>query len=381
MSHDTRVKSITAYELEAELAQPFAYSQAWYSKRTAMLVEIVTEGGISGWGEAFGPAHVTAAVVRHLTPLLVGKDALHSDALWEQSYNAMRDHGQRGVVMEGISALDIALWDIRGRYLNLPIHELLGGPLRTRVDAYATGLYRRREGEPERYLCDEATSYVELGFNAVKLKMGFGVASDLRVTQAVRAAIGPGVRLMVDANHAYNVADALQYARAVEPLDISWFEEPVIPEDIDGYVELRRATSIPIAGGECSFSRFDFRELFVRRAVDIAQPDVAAAGGISECKKIFDMAAAFGIRCNPHVWGSGVALAASLQLLAVVPHVPPGLHAVSPILEFDCTEHPIRQAILQTPLEPVDGSIRIPHGPGLGIEIDRSALRRFALAG
>lgn len=376
---DTRIREIKAHILETPIDGVFAYSQAWYTTRSAMLVEITTEGGLTGWGEAFGPARITAAVVAHLRQLLVGQDAVASDALWERMYNSLRDHGQRGVVVEAISAIDVALWDIRGHRYQAPVHALLGGPLRTSVDAYATGLYRRRDNDHERYLCEEAQSYVARGFRAVKLKTGFGVDHDIRMTKAVRAAIGAEVKLMVDANHAYNVADAIRYGRAVEPLDIGWLEEPVVPEDIDGYVEVRRALSIPIAGGEASFGRYGFRDMLLRRSVDILQPDVAAAGGISECKKIFDMASAFGVRCNPHVWGTGVTIAASLQLLAVVPDVPPGLFPVAPMLEFDCTDHPIRQAVLASPLEPQAGRISIPDRPGLGIEIDRRALERFRI--
>lgn len=375
----TRIRDVAVHVLEAPIDGAFAYSQAWYVRRSAMLVEITTESGIVGWGEAFGPARITAAVVRHLRPLLLGRDAIAVDALWQDLYNALRDHGQRGVVLEAISAIDIALWDIRGHHFQAPIHELLGGPLRTEVAAYATGLYRRRDDDHARYLREEAAGYVERGFRAVKLKTGFGVDHDIRMTRAVRDAIGPDVRLMVDANHAWDVADTIRYGRAVADLDIAWIEEPVVPEDIDGYASVRRALPIPIAGGEASFSRFGFRDLLVQRAVDILQPDVAAAGGISECRKIFDMASAFGVRCNPHVWGTGVTIAASLQLLAIVPHVPPGLYPVEPMLEFDCTEHPIRQAVLTAPLEPRDGRIGIPTGPGLGISIDRGALERFAV--
>ncbi len=380
MTRETRIRDVIVHVLDAPIDGVFAYSQAWYTRRTAMIVEIVTEGGLVGWGEAFGPARITAAVVEHLRPLLIGADAIASDALWQTLYNALRDHGQRGVTVEAISAIDVALWDIRGHHFQAPIHALLGGPIRTEVKAYATGLYRRREDDHARYLCEEAAGYVSRGFSAVKLKTGFGVDHDIRMTRAVRAAIGPDIRLMIDANHAYDVADAIRFGRGVEALDIGWFEEPVVPEDIDGYVEVRRALSVPIAGGEAAFTRYGFRDLLIRRSVDILQPDVAAAGGISECKKIFDMASAFGVRCNPHVWGTGVTIAASLQLLAVVPDMPPGLFPVAPMLEFDCTEHPIRQAILSEPLEPVRGSIRIPDRPGLGITIDRQALARFAVS-
>ncbi len=376
---DTRIREIKAHILETPIEGVFAYSQALYTKRSAMIVEITTEGGIVGWGEAFGPARITAAVVAHLRQLLIGEDAVACDMLWERMYNSLRDHGQRGVVVEAISAIDVALWDIRGHHFQAPIHALLGGPLRTEVAAYATGLYRRRESDHERYLCEEAADYVARGFGAVKLKTGFGVDHDIRMTRAVRQAIGSDVKLMVDANHAYNVADAIRYGRAVEDLDIAWLEEPVVPEDIEGYVAVKQALSIPIAGGEASFGRYGFRDMLLRRSVDILQPDVAAAGGISECKKIFDMASAFGVRCNPHVWGTGVTIAASLQLLAVVPEVPPGLFPVAPMLEFDCTDHPIRQAILAAPLEPKNGRITIPDRPGLGIEIDREALQRFSV--
>lgn len=376
---DTRIRSIRAHVLEAPLEQAFAYSQAWYDRRSALLVEIVTEGGVVGWGEAFGPARIGAAVVAHLGALIVGRDALAVEAHWETLYNALRDHGQKGGAVQGLSAIDIALWDIRGRCLEVPIHVLMGGPLRTRVDAYATGLYRRRRDDHATYLSEEAESYVERGFKAMKLKIGFGVEEDIELTHAVHAAIAGRARLMVDANHAYNVADALRYARAVEELRLGWFEEPVIPEDVDGYVELRRRCCIPIAGGEAEFTRFGFRDLITRRAVDVLQPDVLSAGGLSETKKIVDMAAAFGVRANPHVWGTGIGLAASLQLLAVIPHVPPSLHPMQPMLEFDCTEHPIRQRILRTPLEPVAGSIQIPDGPGLGIEIDREAVQHFTV--
>jgi D-galactarolactone cycloisomerase len=183
---------------------------------------------------------------------------------------------------------------------------------------------------------------------------------------------------MIDANHAYDAVAAIGLGRLIEEHDIGWFEEPVPPEDAAGYRAVKAAISIPIAGGECEFTRFGFRDLLVARALDIVQPDTCAAGGLSECKKIADMAEAFGVRYNPHVWGTGIAIAASLQLLAVLPaHTPPSLAPLEPMLEFDRTEHPIRQALLVTPIEHAGGIVSVPDGPGLGIEIDRDALARF----
>jgi D-galactarolactone cycloisomerase len=373
-----KIRDVKVYVLEAALAEPFAYSQAWYERRGACLVEIVGEDGNSGWGEAFGPARLTAPIVAFYKDLLIGADALATEALWQALYNRLRDHGQKGLAIEALSAVDIALWDLKGRHLGLPVHRLLGGPLRTRVEAYATGFYRKREGDPLSYLVEEAHQRVADGFGAIKLKLGFGLDHDVRLCRAVREAVGDAARIMVDANHAYDATAAIRLGREIEPLDIAWFEEPVPPEDLAGYREVKAALTIPIAGGEAEFTRWGFRPLVVDRLVDILQPDVCAAGGISECKKIADMANAFGVRLNPHVWGTGVALAASLQLIAALPHNPPGLHPIEPLLEFDRSEHPIRMAVLTEPIEQRSGWVEIPQGPGLGIEIDRAALARFA---
>jgi D-galactarolactone cycloisomerase len=373
-----KITDVRAHVLEAKLSQPFSYSRAWYASRTSMIVEITTDEGLVGWGECYGPARINAAVVEAMKSLLIGEDALRSEWIWHEIYARFRDHGQKGSIIQGLSGIDIALWDLKGKYLSQPIHRLMGGPLRTQVQAYATGLYRRETGTPEAYLAEEAARYRDRGFSAVKLKVGYGVEEDARVTRAVRDAIGPSLGLMIDANHAYDAVAAIRLGRRVEELEIGWFEEPVPPEDVAGHREVRTALSIPVASGECEFTRFGFRELITTRAVDIVQPDTCSAGGLSECKKIADMAAAYGLRYAPHVWGSGIAIAAALQLLAVLPSfTPPSLNPLDPMLEFDCTEHPIRQAILSSPIEPVAGMVTVPDGPGLGIEVDRSAIEHF----
>jgi len=374
-----KITNVRTHVLEAALSKPFAYSRAWYDTRTAMLVEIETDVGLTGWGECYGPARMTAAVVQSMASWLIGENPLRTDFLWQSIYARLRDHGQKGVVVEGLSGVDIALWDIKGKRFGVPVYQLLGGAFRTEVQAYATGLYRQKSGDPLRYLAEEAAGYVAEGFKAIKLKVGFGVEEDAAVTRALRLAIGADVALMVDANHAYDAVSAIRLGRKIEEYDIGWFEEPVPPEDLAGYRAVKAALTIPIAGGECEFTRFGFRELLVSHAVDIIQPDTCAAGGLSECKKIADMAEAFGVRYNPHVWGTGIAIAASLHLLAGVPtHTPTSLAPLQPMLEFDRTEHPIRQAILTRPIEHVGGMVRVPDGPGLGIEVNREALLSFA---
>ncbi len=373
-----KITGVHAHVLEAELSEPFAYSRMWYAKRMSMIVEIVTDDGLIGWGECYGPARINAAVVRELATFLIGQDPLRSEYLWHELYARYRDHGQKGVVIQGLSGIDIALWDLKGKYLGQPVHRLMGGPVRDKVKAYATGLYRRDRPDHTAYLCEEALESRALGFQAMKLKVGFGVEDDVRAVHAVRAAIGPEIGLMIDANHAYDAVEAIRLGRRIEDADIGWFEEPVPPEDLDGHAAVKAALSIPIATGECEFTRIGFRSLLERRAADIIQPDLCAAGGLSEGKKIADMALAYGVRFAPHVWGTGIAVAAAVQLLAVVPWwTPPSLQPVEPMLEFDRTEHPVRSALLQQPVAPVNGYVTVPTAPGLGIEVNRDVLTRF----
>jgi D-galactarolactone cycloisomerase len=348
-----KIAEVRMYLLESPLQRPFAYSRGWVDRRSAVLVEILTDGGLIGWGEAFGPGRMAIGALNLLRPHLIGTDPLETEKIWDDLYGRFRDHGSKGPLIDALSAIDIALWDIKGKHFKLPVHRLMGGPLRTKVPAYASGLFRYRDGDIETNLVKEAEQHLARGFRAMKLKVGFGVEADARAVNAIRL------------------------ARRVEDCDVAWFEEPVPPEDIDGYLEVKAKQPIPVAGGEAEFTRFGFRDILARRAMDIIQPDICAAGGFSECKKIVDMAHAFGIRCSPHTWGTAIAISASLQLLALLPNTTSALHPVPPMLEWDCTEHGIRDALLTDALRPVHGSIVIPDAPGLGLDIDREVVRKF----
>ncbi len=372
-----KITEVSVHVLEAPLSEPFHWSINRAEVRASAVVEIVTESGLAGFGECLGPARACAAMVEAYGPLLLGADALASELIWQTLYDRFRDQGQKGVPIAALSGVDIALWDLKGKHFGAPVHQLMGGPLRTDVEAYATGTYRKDHGDPFDYIVDEVRGYVAEGFAGVKLKIGFEVAEDAALIRAVRQAIGPDVKLMLDANHGYDVIEAIRLGRQVEDCDITWFEEPVVPEDLAGYGEIKRAIAIPLAGGECEYTRYGFREVLASRAIDILQPDTCAAGGLSECKKIADMAWAHGVRYVPHVWGTAIGLAAALQLLAVLPHNPPGNRPLEPILEFDRSEHPARQAVVMEPIEHSGGRVRVPEAPGLGIEIDRAGLERF----
>ncbi len=379
-----KITAVRAHCLRSPLETPFAFSQGWVRSRGATIVEVLTDEGLVGWGEALcqglQPPEIAAATIGSaLAPLLVGADPRDVEPLWHRMYMCTRDFGMKGAVVAAISGVDIALWDLAGKALGQPVWRLLGGAFRDRVRVYATGFYRiRGQGEAPR-LADEAAQRTAEGFTAMKVKLGFGLADDIAVMDAVGAAIaGKGVALMVDTNHAYGVADAIRLGRALERHALRWYEEPVAAEDLAGYREVRNALGTPIAGGENEFTALGFRSLFEHRALDIAQPDVCAAGGFTACRHIAALALAHGVQVNPHVWGSSVGQAASLHLIAALPISNPALFADEPVFEYDCSAHPFREQLVDRPLRQRDGWLERPAGPGLGIEIDRAALARFS---
>ena len=382
-----KIIDIKIHVLKSPLAEPFAFSQGWVRQRSATLVEVLTEEGITGWGEAFAqglePLEIAAAAVQYaLKPLILGANALDTEVLWHKMYHATRDFGRKGSVIAAISAVDIALWDIAGKTHHVPIHVLLGGAFRHRVQPYATGFYRvNGQGESAR-LADEAIRHLDAGFTAMKVKLGYGVEDDIQCMKAIAEAVeGRGITLMVDTNHAYGRAQALRLGRALDGYNLRWYEEPVVPEDLHGYAEMRNKLTMPIAGGENEHTLFGYRDLFAANAVDIAQPDLCSCGGISAARHIVTLAQAHGVAVNPHVWGSAVAQAASLQLIAALPVAHHSLFAQEPLLEYDCSSHPFRQHLITHPIQQSGGWVPIPEGPGLGIEIDRSIVERYRVAG
>jgi D-galactarolactone cycloisomerase len=366
---------VLRHRLEPEARFDSAFST--FTDRWACLVEIETDAGIVGWGECLGPAAANAAVVAEMGAALVGRDPLEIEPIWFDLYAAWRDQGQRGLTTTAQSGVDIALWDIAGKHYGAPVHALLGGAFRREVPAYATGGFRPHGRDRLEALVEETGGYVSEGFGAVKIKIGFGVEEDLAVIAAVRGAIGEA-RLMIDANHGYDAIEAIALGRRAAEHGVDWFEEPVVPEQLAAYARIRAAQPIPVAGGETWHGRLAHREAVEAGAVDILQPDVAGCGGITEMRKIVAMAETAGVRVTPHVWGTGVAVAASLHMLATLPPQP-GRHAArAPWLEFDRTPHPYRMAVLAAPIEHRGGVVAVPDGPGLGVEIDRGALARFA---
>ncbi len=376
-----KITRIEATVVEQRLERPFYFSQFEFQTRQICLVKVVAEDGTYGWGEGYGPATVVKAGIEYLRPLVLGEDALQVEAIWSKMYLRAQDYARRGVLVAAISAIDIALWDLRGKLLGQPVSVLLGGRRRERVRVYATGLYFTDTDNQVGALVDEAQHYAAQGFSAIKMKVGLGVETDLRHTRAVRQAIGDDIELMVDANHAYSLSEALSFARQIEPLGVSFFEEPVSPDDYDGYRELRQRTSIAIAGGECEYLLAGFRQLLSMRCVDIAQPDICGAGGLTEVKRIAALASAFQTNIIPHSWGTGIAFAAGLHFVSTLDPVPGRLRMPEAMLEMDRSESALRDKLTQPQFKQVDGGVAVPTAPGLGVDVDPNYLARYAKGG
>ncbi len=373
-----KIAAVRTYLLDHKLDTPFESASMRFDRRTHVLVEVITDDGISGWGECLGPAKANATIVETYSQWLIGMDPLETEKIWAVLYNGLRDQGQRGLAITALSGIDIALWDIKGKHFGVSVSTLLGGRFRESVRAYATGSFKRDGVDRVADNAEEVASHRAAGFHAAKIKIGFGVQEDLRVIKAVRKAAGSDMRLMIDANHGYDVIEAIELGRRAADYDIDWFEEPVVPEQLAAYRAVRAGQPIPVSGGETWHTRWGMKEPVETGCVDILQPDLAGCGGFTEAKRIADMAALSGVRLVPHVWGTAVHIAAALQFMAAMVPSPVRVNPIEPILEFDRTENPFRQAIVSQPIEHEKGQVTIPDGPGLGIDIDRAALREFA---
>lgn len=386
-----QIREIRSHVLQYDLPEELGYSQQYYAKRTAHLIEIRTSEGLTGWGECFGPGAVALAnraIIEHvIAPIVVGKDPLDREVIWHTVYNLLRDHGQKGMPIQALSGIDIALWDIAGRAAGLPICKLIGGRFRDRVPVYGYGMMLKRE-TPQDHIArfrDEAAAIREAGFVGAKMKVGLGVKDDRKLAEAVRDGVGDDYRFMVDANHCYTVDDALDLGFTLDELDACWFEEPVAPEDRTGYRYLRSRLKTRIAGGEAEFTRWGWRDLLDADCLSIAQPEVCALGGISEYLKVAALAQARFTPVVNHVWGSAIAVATNLQLLAAMPPMPGGLFQAEPMLEFDTTENRFRDNLLKDALNIQDqvrntgGFARVPDGPGLGVDPDPDFIAHYAI--
>jgi L-alanine-DL-glutamate epimerase-like enolase superfamily enzyme len=386
-----KIVDIRTIPLSYRCDPPYGSAGGMLAARGGLLVEVETDDGIIGIGEAGGGGGSTRHVIEHqLRPMLIGEDPLLIERLWQKMFARTRQFGRRGIAMNAISGIDIALWDIAGKIAKLPVYRLLGA-CRDRVEAYASGGFYQ-EGKSVEDLAAEAEGYRTRGFTGMKMKIGRNPSTqthlrhlagnaqlcevepeeDIARVAAVRKALGPRAKLMVDVNCAWSPAMAIEIGRALEPFKLYWIEEPVATDDIDGSARVAAALATPIAGYETEIGLYGFRELITRGAVDIVQPDIAWSGGFSECRRIAALAQAHHLMVAPHAFASAVTLVASLHFAAAIPN---GL-----VLEFDQNPNGLRDELLKEPIR-IDGNgmIRMLERPGLGIELDRAAIDRYRI--
>ncbi len=371
-----KITRLGLHLLECRLPEPLGNAREFFDRRGALLVEVRTDEGVSGWGETWhSPAAAWTIIEAALAPVLFGQDPFEYQRLWG-AMHARLGYERQGPGLMALSAVDMALWDLRGRALGQPIARLLGGPVRTRVPAYAGGPYLKPGRDPYRAYRREAERILGPGFRAMKLKIGVDPDADGRAANAVRKVVGPDVILLADANQGYTTRPAIETGRQLEAEAFAWLEEPVAPDDVEGYAHVAGALGLAVVGGEALGGIRAFRTFFERGALDAAQPDLAIAGGFTEVARIAALAAAWDVPIVPHVWGAAVSFYASLQLCAVLPGYRSHTPMPYPWFEYDQAPNPLRELWGVPALGP-DGMVEVPQGPGLGIEVDPAAFTPY----
>lgn len=371
-----RIARIRLHPLLHVMPDSHAYGMArgLTTARAATLVEIETNTGVTGWGEAWGPPDFPAAYLGLVEQRWRGARLTDHAALFHTLIGQAYHFGLENALMALLSGLDIAVHDALGKELGLPVHALIGGRAREEVVCYASGGYFT--ADPARGLGAQLARFS--GFPGCKIKIGRGPADDMARVQLVREVHGATMRVFVDANGVYTLDQVLASMRALDGLDVGWYEEPLAPAEQEGYRLLHGRASIPVATGEALYTAFAFDRLLAPRALDIAQPDLALVGGLSQGRLISQLCTLRHARLSPHVWGSGLGLAAAVHLVAAHPAYPATTHEPDPPwVEYDIADNPLREEILLEPLRPVRGRIAVPTSPGLGVEPDRAALARF----
>jgi galactonate dehydratase len=368
------VERLVAHPLRVRLPKAQRTSQADYSFIEIVVVEVETRDGLVGIGEGlarFGSRGYAALIHEALAPCIVGKDARDRRALWK-AMRASLSGRPGGQLVEAMSAVDIALWDLAGKAVGEPVYRLLGGMGRSHVPAYASSIN----------WLDDATAEAEIatatghGFREIKIKLGRPVKDAIARAKLCRRLAGDAVDLCADANWAYDVHEALELGKVLSDLGYSFFEEPIVPQDREGYAKLARHLPIRLAAGESDYVASEALVLLQDRSLGLIQPDVTRSGGITETWRICELAAAFNTAYAPHVgWSGAICVAASLHLAA----------AAETCRTFECMvyENPLREALC-TPLvgertQLVEGRVAVPTGPGLGVTLDRDVLMAHRL--
>lgn len=373
-----KITRIDARVLKGRPEKSVVFAAGRYPEFSAVLVTIETDEGIIGYGESIarsGGEATKEAVEKLFAPLLVGKDPEKIEGLYLFMVNQLRRFGHSaGIIIEAISGIDTALWDIAGKKANKPIRDLLYGAGREELEVYASSVYIADTAE----MIAETKEQMAKGHTMIKLKSGHskeagGKYADIEKIRAIRESVGDKVELGLDANSAYDSADAVWMAKRLEDLDICFFEEPVHPDDLDGYAAVRQHSSVPLAGGETVFLAYGFRKFLERGLLDVVQPDLARCGGITGARHAMLLTHAFGARFAPHTgFSGGISHLAALQVAAAAPELYK--------LEYMFIDNPLREIFVGGYPVPGNGKIKVPTAPGLGLELDLDLVDKYTVA-
>ena len=376
-----RIRDIRLIPLAFEMAQIKAYGMArrLVASRGATLVEVETEDGVVGIGEAWGPAKAAAGYLELIRGEFVGCELYGYGHAWSRITSGMYHLGLQNQMTGVASGINIAIYDAIGKIHGVAVCKLLGGRGKDLVPVYASGGYLTND--PDNQLEAQLERIADKGFPGAKFKIGISPKSDEQRVALARRILGDDILLLVDVNGNYTVDLALESMRRTAPYGIHYYEEPLPPQDVEGYKALARRAPVAIAAGEALYTVFDFNRLISARAVDVVQPDLTLCGGLDQAKAIAVLCQLHNVGISPHVWGSPVGLAAALHFMAALPDYPHTDHVPYPrMVEYDVGENPLRDHLLARPLRPVAGQIQVPDGPGLGIELDPEAVQRFKVA-
>jgi len=342
-----------------------------------LIIEVLTDAGITGIGEVHTNPVAARAIIdyqgshtssRGIKELLVGENPLEIGRLWDKMYSLTQSYGRRGLVLNVISGIDIALWDILGRHANLPVYQLLGAVRRKSLPAYASDLTPPTIDET----VDLAKRHVDAGFTGVKIgwgKLGSSMKNDIERVRKLRSAVGPDIAIMVDLGMPIPLDSAIRLGQAYAEHDVFFLEEPLSPDDFHGWKTLVEKSPTPIATGEKETTRYGFADLMERGDLRLIQPDVARAGGITECMRIAALAEVRRVRVIPHCWSSDILIAATMHVITTLYDCP--------FLEYNVMDQPIRKNLAKNPIVPIDGIVSVPEAPGLGIELNEEFISRY----
>ncbi len=375
-----KITDITAVALEHSLGADHAYGMArgLTPVRQATLLQVETDTGITGIGEAWGQPAGLLAGLELVRPYFLGREIFDREQvppfIYAQRYHLGIQNGITGC----LSGINIALYDALGKLFGVPVYKLLGGRLDDRLPAYASNGYFAVD--PHAQLESQLRGFRHKGFPGVKIKIGHGPRDDENRVALARDVLGPDVLLMVDANGNYTVDMALESMRRIAPYDIHFFEEPLPPTDFEGYRDLRARASMPIATGEALYTAHDFKRLMDARGADVLQPDLTLCGGFDVGRQILAMAQVNHVRVSVHVWGGAVGLAAAIHFMAAMPAWPHTDAVPYPaLLEYDRGQNALRDELLTEPIPCIDGHLLVPEGPGLGVSLDWQAVERYRI--